>query len=123
MESIGGNTLNLNGKTEGSMNMFHDIDGFTNMNIDNNVTFFEDTKVTGTDTVTVKETGVLSLRLKKTEDSSGDTPAKADHAFSNRTEKHEMTIEGSSKDEAGTLNFITNGIGREILVDMENIKA
>ena len=121
MESIGGNTLNLNGKTEGSMNMFHDIDGFTNMNIDNNVTFFEDTKVTGTDTVTVKETGVLSLRLKKTEDSSGDTPAKADHAFSNRTEKHEMTIEGSSKDEAGTLNFITNGIGRVIDVDKKNI--
>ena len=121
MESIGGNTLNLNGKTEGSMNMFHDISGFTNMNIDNNVTFFEDTEVTGTDTVTVKETGVLSLRLKKTEDSSGDIPAKADHAFSNRTDKHEMTIEGSSKDEAGTLNFITNGIGRVIDVDKKNI--
>ena len=123
MEATGkDNILALYGKTEGSMNMLRDISGFTKMNIDNNVTFFEDVTVTGTNTVTVEGTGVLNLRLKKTEDSSGDTPAKADHAFSSREEKHEMIIEGSTQDKAGTLNFITNGIGRVIDVDMENIK-
>ena len=127
LESTGKNTLTLNGKTEGSMNMLHDISGFTNMNIDSNVTFFEDTKVTGTNTVTVADTGVLTLRLKKEDtvttygDSSNIIPT-ATHAFSNRDKKHEMTIKGDSLEGTGTLNFITNGIGREILVDMENIK-
>ena len=125
MEAAGkDNILALYGKTEGSMNMFHNISGFADMNIDNNVTFSEDMTVTGTDRVTVEGTGVLNLRLKKEEPAKSvygtDTPPTATHAFSGRDEKHKMTIEGSG--EAGTLNFITNGIGREILVDMKNIK-
>ena len=125
MEAAGkDNILTLYGKTKGSMNMFHDISGFADMNIDNNVTFSEEMTVTGTDRVTVEGTGVLNLRLKKetpvTSPYGTDTPPTATHAFSGRSGKHKMTIEGSG--EAGTLNFITNGIGREILVDMENIK-
>ena len=125
MEAAGkDNILALYGKTKGSMNMFHDISGFADMNIDNNVTFSEEMTVTGTDRVTVEGTGVLNLRLKKetpvTSPYGTDTPPTATHAFSGRDEKHKMTIEGSG--EAGTLNFITNGIGREILVDMKNIK-
>lgn len=121
MEATGkDNILDLNGTGKYGMNMHYDISGFEKMAIDNNVTFSEDMKVTGTKTVAVEGTGVLNLRLKKIEDSSkanADTP-KATHAFSGNGE---MTIEGSSKEEAGTLNFITNGIGREILVDMEDI--
>ena len=125
MEAAGkDNILALYGKTKGSMNMFHDISGFADMNIDNNVTFSEEMTVTGTDRVTVEGTGVLNLRLKKetpvTSPYGTDTPPTATHAFSGRSGKHKMTIEGSG--EVGTLNFITNGIGREILVDMENIK-
>ena len=125
MESNGNNILNLYGKADGSMNMFHDISGFTDISIDNNVTFFEDMKVTGTKEVTVEKSGVLSLRLKKDGDlspaaivSSTSIPI-ATHAFSG-TDR--MTIEGISPEESGTLNFITNGIGKEILVDMENIE-
>ena len=79
MESTGeNNTLNLYGKINNnlnksnnryeatSMNILNDISGFTNINIDNNVTFFEDVKVTGTEKVTVAETGTLNLRLKNT---------------------------------------------------------
>ena len=121
MEATGkDNILDLNGTGKYGMNMHYDIFGFEKMAIDNNVTFSEDMKVTGIKTVAVEGTGVLNLRLKKTEDSSkanADTP-KATHAFSGNGE---MTIEGSSEGEAGTLNFITNGIGREILVDMEDI--
>ncbi|MDH6456661.1 hypothetical protein M2102_000274 [Fusobacterium sp. PH5-7] len=124
MESKGNNILNLYGKADGSMNMLHDISGFTDISIDNNVTFFEDMKVTGTNVVTVEKTGVLSLRLTKekatvTAAIASSTPIPiATHAFSGTDG---MTIEGISPEEAGTLNFITNGIGRVIDVDMTNI--
>ena len=122
MEAKGnGNILDLNGTGKYGMNMHYDISGFEKMAIDNNVTFFEDMAVTGTKTVAVEGTGVLNLRLKKAEEplpSSVDGTPKATHAFS---KNGKMTIEGSSEGEAGTLNFVTNGIGREILVDMEDI--
>ena len=124
MEATGkDNILDLNGTGKYGMNMHYDISGFEKMAIDNNVTFSEDMKVTGTKTVAVEGTGILNLRLKKAEGvplaaDSAITIPKATHAFSGNGE---MTIEGSSKEEAGTLNFITNGIGREILVDMEDI--
>ena len=122
MESTGSNSLVLNGKTEGSMNMLHDISGFTNMNIDNNVTFFEDITIDGTKTVTVKETGILNLRLKKSDALTYSTISTAVHALSDRTGTHEMVIKGTSADKSGTLNFITNGIGKKILVNMKNIE-
>ncbi|MEH1741400.1 autotransporter outer membrane beta-barrel domain-containing protein [Fusobacterium varium] len=136
MESTGeNNTLNLYGKVNSnlnksnniseaaSMNILHNITGFTNMNIDKNVTFFEDVKVTGTEKVTIAETGTLNLRLKNTgseETVDGELIPKATHAFSG----NEMVIkgEGNGKDTAGTLRFITNGIGKKIYVDMENIE-
>ncbi|WP_458796303.1 autotransporter domain-containing protein [Fusobacterium varium] len=122
MESTGTNNLiSFNGNAGNGMNILHNISGFTNMNIENNVTFFEDVKVRGTEIVTVGKDGVLSLRLKKEADVdvlSNDVP-KAVHAFS---ETKGTIIKGSSAEEAGTLNFITNGIGREIKVDMKNIE-
>ncbi|WP_462433253.1 autotransporter outer membrane beta-barrel domain-containing protein [Fusobacterium sp. THCT1E1] len=122
MESTGNNILSLNGNAENGMNMLHNISGFVNMNIENNVTFFENIKVTGTETVTVDKNGILSLRLKKQDTTTYNTIPTAVHAFSDRDGKHDMVIKGTSQEDAGTLNFITNGIGREIYVDMENIK-
>ena len=118
IESTGTNNLiSLNGNAGNGMNILHNISGFTNMNIDNNVTFFENVEVTGTETVTVG--GTLNLRLKKSEPMPyGDIPT-AVHAFSGTDS---TIIKGASKEEAGTLNFITNGIGREIYVDMKNIE-
>ena len=115
-----GHFLDLNGTAESGMNMLHDISGFTDISITNNITFFEDMTVTGTDTMTVQQGGVLNLRLKKNQTARTEI-ATATHAFSDRAGKHEMIIKGSSLDETGTLNFITNGIGKEIKVDMENI--
>ena len=118
MKSTGTNNLiSLNGNAGNGMNILHNISGFTNMNIDNNVTFFENVEVTGTETVTVG--GTLNLRLKKSEPIPyGDIPT-AVHAFSGTDS---TIIKGASEEEAGTLNFITNGIGREIYVDMKNIE-
>ncbi|WP_462425593.1 autotransporter outer membrane beta-barrel domain-containing protein [Fusobacterium varium] len=117
MKSTGTNNLiSLNGNAGNGMNILHNISGFTNMNIDNNVTFFENVEVTGTETVTVG--GTLNLRLKKDTTTYSTIPT-AVHAFSGT---NSTTIKGASEEEAGTLNFITNGIGREIYVDMENIE-
>ncbi|RHG32600.1 autotransporter outer membrane beta-barrel domain-containing protein [Fusobacterium varium] len=123
MTSTGNNTLSLNGNAEDGMNMLHNITGFVNMNIHNNVTFFEDVEVTGTKKVTIAETGTLNLRLKNAgseETVGGENIPKATHAFSG----NEMVIqgEGNGKDTAGTLRFITNGIGKKIYVDMKDIE-
>ena len=136
MTSIGeNNTLNLYGKINSnlnksnniseaaSMNILHNITGFTNMNIDNNVTFFEDVEVTGTKKVTIAETGTLNLRLKNTgkeENVGKESIPKATHAFSG----NEMVIqgEGNGENTAGTLRFITNGIGQKIYVDIKDIE-
>ncbi|MEH1739400.1 autotransporter outer membrane beta-barrel domain-containing protein [Fusobacterium varium] len=124
MKSTGNNTLSLNGNAEDGMNMLHNISGFTNMNIDKNVTFFEEVKVTGTKKITIAETGTLNLRLKNTgseETVDGKPIPKATHAFSGNTG---MVIqgEGNGVDIAGTLRFITNGIGKKIYVDMKEIE-
>ena len=121
MTSTGNNTLSLNGNAEDGMNILHNISGFVNMNIHNNVTFFEDVEVTGTKKVTIAETGTLNLRLKNTGETVGEELIpKATHAFSG----NEMVIqgEGNGKDTAGILRFITNGIGKKIYVDMKNIE-
>ena len=111
IESTGNDSiLVLNGTSENGMNMLYDISGFKNMNIDNNVTFFENIKVT--DTVTVEETGILTLRLQK-DDNKQTTIPEAIHAFS---KNGGVLIKGDSLSEAGTLNFVTNGIGKEIIV-------
>ena len=69
MKSTGTNNLiSLNGNAGNGINILHNISDFSNMNIDNKVTFFEEVKVTGTKKVTIAETGTLNLRLKNTGD-------------------------------------------------------
>ena len=123
MKSTGNNTLSLNGNAEDGMNILHNISGFTNMNIHNNVTFFEDVEVTGTEKVTIAETGTLNLRLKNTGETVGEELIpKATHAFSGNENEMVIQGEGNGKDTAGILRFITNGIGKKIYVDMKNIE-
>ena len=123
MKSTGNNTLSLNGNAEDGMNILHNISGFVNMNIHNNVTFFEDVEVTGTEKVTIAETGTLNLRLKNTGETVGEELIpKATHAFSGNENEMIIQGEGNGKDTAGILRFITNGIGKKIYVDMKNIE-
>ncbi|WP_462425776.1 autotransporter family protein [Fusobacterium varium] len=125
MTSTGTNNLiSLNGNAGNGINILHNISDFSNMNIDNKVTFFEEVKVTGIEKVTIAETGTLNLRLKNTgseETVDGKPIPKATHAFSDNTG---MIIqgEGNGKNTAGTLNFVTNGIGKKIYVDMGNVE-
>ena len=117
------NTLNLYGKQNmtrssdsKSMNILHDIEGFGRIQIENNVTFFEDAKVTGVERLNINKGGTLSLRLKK-------DGAKATHALS--AENTGLLITGKEEggsETAGTLNFITNGMGTGTVIDMEGIE-
>ena len=117
------NTLNLYGKQNmtksndnENMNIFHDIEGFGRIQIENNVTFFEDAKVTGVERLNINKGGTLSLRLKK-------DGAKATHALS--AENTGLLIAGKEEggsETAGTLNFITNGMGTGTVIDMGGIK-
>ena len=111
--------------TKDKINILHNISNFKNINVNKNtsLTFFEDVEITGLKEIKIAETGVLSLRLKdseKTVNVDGKEISKAEHALLG----NEMTIfgEGNGIDTAGTLNFITNGIGREIYVDMTDIE-
>ena len=117
------NTLNLYGKQNitrssdiESMNILHDIDGFGRIQIENNVTFFEDVKVTGVERLNINKGGTLSLRLKK-------DGAKATHALTKNGK--DLLIAGKEEEgseNAGTLNFITNGMGTNAVIDMGGIK-
>ena len=117
------NTLNLYGKQNitrssdiESMNILHDIEGFGRIQIENNVTFFEDVKVTGVERLNINKGGTLSLRLKK-------DGAKATHALTKNGK--DLLIAGKEEEgseNAGTLNFITNGMGTNAVIDMGGIK-
>ncbi|WP_130890182.1 autotransporter outer membrane beta-barrel domain-containing protein [Fusobacterium ulcerans] len=131
MESTGTlNTLILSGKEnntrstrDDSMNIFNKITNFGRIEIENNVTFFEIAQVTGVERITIKEDGTLNLRLQ-----AGASPIdKATHALT--TGNTGLTIAGkeNTDDRAGTLNFMTNGIGTNTVIDMgginlENVK-
>ena len=125
------NTLNLYGKQNmtksndnENMNIFHDIEGFGRIQIENNVTFFEDVKVTGVDRININNGGTLSLRLKAAEAPN----TKATHALNDHADgANDSTLLIAGKEEggsetAGTLNFITNGMGTGTVIDMGGIK-
>ena len=135
---VNNDTLNFNSpvvrmSSSDEIRIMHNISDFENININGNVTVYESTietngeltdlKISGVNTVTIGETGVLNLRLKALETTTnvnGDFIPNASHAFLGNN----MVIqgEGNGVDTAGTLNFVTNGIGRKIYVDMTNIE-
>ncbi|MEE0139582.1 autotransporter outer membrane beta-barrel domain-containing protein [Fusobacterium ulcerans] len=120
------NTLNLYGKQNmtrssesESMNILYYIEGFGRIQIENDVTFFENIKVTGVERLNINKGGTLNLRLN-----AGTTlNNKATHALS--VENTGLLIAGKEEEgseNAGTLNFITNGMGTGTVIGMEGIE-
>ena len=119
------NTLNLYGKQNmtksndsESMNILHNIEGFGRIQIENNVTFFEDIKVTGVDRLNINNGGTLSLRLT----AGATSNDKATHALNGNTNLLIAGKEEGDSNTAGTLNFITNGMGTGTIIDMGGIE-
>ena len=119
------NTLNLYGKQNmtrssesESMNILYYIEGFGRIQIENDVTFFENIKVTGVERLNINKGGTLNLRLN-----AGTTlNNKATHALNGNKGLLIAGKEDGGSETAGTLNFITNGMGLGTVIDMGGIK-
>ncbi|CAK7060758.1 autotransporter outer membrane beta-barrel domain-containing protein [Fusobacterium varium] len=138
MEASGnGNTLNFFENVEGmrtagtkKINVLHDISGFDNIGIKGNVTLFEGMSVTGVNSIKIGENSTLNLRLTDTfsgnlADAEFDDDeiivTRPSHALQNNGEKLVITGEGTDKDTIGSINFITDNIGKRAKLDMKDI--
>ncbi|VEH38609.1 Uncharacterised protein [Fusobacterium varium] len=138
MEASGnGNTLNFFENVEGmraagtkKINVLHDISGFDNIGIKGNVTLFEGMSVTGVNSIKIGENSTLNLRLTDTfsgnlADAEFDDDeiivTRPSHALQNNGEKLVITGEGTDKDTIGSINFITDNIGKRAKLDMTDI--
>ena len=138
MEASGnGNTLNFFENVEGmraagtkKINVLHDISGFDNIGIKGNVTLFEGMSVTGVNSIKIGENSTLNLRLTDTfsgnlADAEFDDDeiivTRPSHALQNNGEKLVITGEGTDKNTIGSINFITDNIGKRAKLDMKDI--
>ena len=111
MESTGTNNLiSLNGNAGNGMNILHNISGFTNMNIDNNVTFFENVEVTGAEKITIGANGVLTLRINSINKNQDNKII--GHALYGNT--------GEISSTGGKLLLAVNGAGNESIISFGN---
>lgn len=120
------NHLYLGDNGSYDMKIHNNITDIKNISIGDSVTFTENIDVTGVEKITVKENGILNIELKKSEDKNVKTFAfkesditEADHALA---ENEKLVVVGEGNGETtGAINFVTNGIGKKIYFDMENI--
>ena len=111
------NTLNLKGNRDekrvvmynNTMNVFHKVSGFANINIENNVAFYEDAAIRNVGNINIEKDGILVLRINPTtfESSSGKIVGHALYTSSGTT-----TI--SSK--GGKLLLALNGAGNTDII-------
>ena len=109
------NTLNLKGNRDekrvvmynNTMNVFHEVSGFANINIENNVAFYEDAEIRNVGNINIEKDGILVLRIKPTTISSGKIVGHALYTSSGTT-----TI--SSK--GGKLLLALNGAGNTDII-------
>ncbi|MDH6456982.1 hypothetical protein M2102_000597 [Fusobacterium sp. PH5-7] len=108
----GNNTLNLIGNRDekrvvlynNTMNIFHNINGFKNINIGNNVAFYENTKITYVEKLNIEKAGILVLRIDSTVKDSSDNNKIIGHALYN-------TGAIISSETGGKLLLALNGAG------------
>ena len=110
------NTLNLIGNRDekrvvpcnNTMNIFHNIGGFENINIGNNVAFYENAKITNVGKINIQKDGILVLRIDSTVKDSSNGKIKG-HALYENT--------GTIKSiDCGKLLLALNGAGKENII-------
>ena len=119
---IGSDTLNFNSKTtrvfgNNEINIYHNISGFENMNINTNVTLFEktvkddgtleDLAITGAENITIGADGILTLRINSADSNK--------HALSTG---NTGTIKS---EEGGKFLLALNGAGRTTTISFGNL--
>ncbi|MFV0580074.1 MAG: autotransporter domain-containing protein [Fusobacterium ulcerans] len=120
-----GNTLNLIGNRDGkrvvpynnTMNIFHKIDGFENINIGNNVAFYESAKITDVKKINIEKDGILVLRIDSTvKDGKGHALYNIGTTVSSKGGKLLLALNGAGNTETinfGTTKLDTSMVGTE----------
>ncbi|WP_231940470.1 autotransporter outer membrane beta-barrel domain-containing protein [Fusobacterium ulcerans] len=116
LATAGNNTLNLIGNRDekrvvlynNTMNIFNEISGFANLNIVNNVAFYENAKITNVGKINIQKDGILVLRIDSTVKDSSNGKIKG-HALYENT--------GTIKSiDCGKLLLALNGAGKENII-------
>ena len=139
--SGGAGTDNL---TLGGLNAYHKIDGFENINFKGDTTLYETSSITGATNIDIESGTQVNLRIDssvKDEDGTYKTHSiynSSDNklTISGDTDKiteddvddnGDMTVEENENedkyDKVSILNLVTNGLGREAVIDLGNTKV
>ena len=144
---IGEDTLKLGdkelAKTESNLNIYHNINDFENIVFEGDTTLYETSSITGTTNIEIKSGTQVNLRVDSSvQDSDGTYKT---HALFNSTsdqliikgDKDKITEEDFNEDnnfvveeneseegydKVSILNLVTNGLGREAIIDLGNVK-
>ena len=144
---IGEDTLKLGdkelAKTESNLNIYHNINDFENIVVEGDTTLYETSSITGTTNIEIKSGTQVNLRVDSSvQDSDGTYKT---HTLFNSTsdqliikgDKDKITEEDFNEDnnfvveeneseegydKVSILNLVTNGLGREAIIDLGNVK-
>jgi outer membrane protein OmpA-like peptidoglycan-associated protein len=140
---IGEDTLKLGdkelAKTESNLNIYHNINDFENIVFEGDTTLYETSSITGTTNIEIKSGTQVNLRVDSSvQDSDGTYKT---HALFNFTsdqliikgdkdkiteedfnEDNNFVVEENGYDKVSILNLVTNGLGREAIIDLGNVK-
>ena len=130
-------------KTESSLNIYHNINDFENIVFEGDTTFYETSKISGTTDMKIDSGTQVNLRIDssiKDEDGtykthaiynsgnnkltiSGDTDKITEDDVNNNGDMVVEENENEDKyDKVSILNLVTNGLGREAIIDLGNVK-
>lgn len=130
-------------KTESSLNIYHNINDFENIVFEGNTTLYETSKISGTTDMKIDSGTQVNLRIDssiKDEDGtykthaiynsdnnkltiSGDTDKITEDDVNNNGDMVVEENENEDKyDKVSILNLVTNGLGREAIIDLGNVK-
>ncbi|UUV17045.1 autotransporter outer membrane beta-barrel domain-containing protein [Fusobacteria bacterium ZRK30] len=107
---------------ERSLNIYHTISDFENLNIEGSVTLYETAKVEGGESIHIEKNSSLNLRVDPTK--TDDDDKVIGHALydSGATITGESAAGLSIEDDTnkGVLNLVTNGLGGGAIISMGN---
>ena len=144
---IGEDTLKLGdkelAKTESNLNIYHNINDFENIVFEGDTTLYETSSITGTTNIEIKSGTQVNLRVDSSvQDSDGTYKTHALFNFTSdqliiKGDKDKITEEDFNEDnnfvveeneseegydKVSILNLVTNGLGREAIIDLGNVK-
>ncbi len=108
----------------GSLNIYHNIDGFEKINVEGSVTLYETSKVIGANDINILKDSTLNLRIDPTQ-KTADGKVKG-HALYNsgatvsgwNLQEYDGRTGEEGDTSEGALNLVTNGLGIDSVIAM-----